>query len=200
MNIKAVGFDYGGVIGMHKPIMPRISEIINMPLEELKAIYFQHNKLANVGDISYRELWGIILAQTNKTKYLKEVLDYLVENGKADNNIQVINIIDELRNSGIKVGLLSNNTRSNGVVLREEGLDKHFDVFLISAEIGFQKPDPQAFNVLFEQLEMQPSETAYIDDTEQSLRGASDIGYHSILYKNAEQLRTDLVSLGVLKV
>ncbi len=200
MNIKAVGFDYGGVISMHKPMIPDISRIINFPLDDLKSVYFEHNKLSNLGDISYRELWEIILKQINKEQYFKNVVDYLVENGKAEINQQVIDIVEKLKQSGLKVGLLSNNTRSNGIFLKEEGLDKHFDTFLISAEIGFQKPDPQAYQVLFDKLGVSPSELVFIDDSPQSLRGADKIGYMPLLYKSAEQLRIDLISLDILKI
>jgi len=198
MNIKAVGFDYGGVIGIHQNVMPSISEILNMPLDEIRTVYFQHNHLGNVDSLPYEKVWEIVLNKLNRSEKHSEVVELLRARSGIDLNQDVLKIVDDIKASKLKIGLLSNNTRENGDRLRELGLDKHFDVFLISADIGYQKPSHEAFRIFFEQLGVTPRESVYIDDSAQSLKLAGEIGYHPILFKTADQLRNDLTELGIL--
>lgn len=198
MNIKAIGFDFGGVISTHQSVMPEISQITGVALEEIKTIYFANNKLANLGHMSYDELWEMLLGKLGKSDNLVEVLKHLAENSKADISHPVLDLIDELRSIGFKVGMFSNNTSENGNIMREEGIEKHFDVFLISADIGVQKPEPAAFYALFDALGVNPQESVYIDDSEHSLSLSEEIGYHPILFKSYDQLIDDLTQLGIL--
>lgn len=197
MSIKAIGFDYGGVIGIHKSVMLEISDLTQIPIQELRTEYFKHNQLSNVGDLSYPELWKLILHNLNKSEFADKVAEFVLANDTPVINTDVINLIDQLRQSNYKVGLLSNNTKQNGDLIRATGLDSHFDTFLISAEIGFQKPDPKAFEVLYNDLSVQPSELVFIDDSSKSLESATDIGYVPILFSDYQKLLEDLTNLGI---
>lgn len=198
MNIKAIGFDYGGVIGIHQNVMPDIAKILDMPIDQIRTTYFEHNHLANVDSLPYEQVWEIVLGKLNRSEKHSDVIELFRARANVEINQDVMKIIDGLRAQGLKIGVLSNNTKENGDKLREMGLDKHFDVFLISAEIGYQKPDREAFEILFKELDVKPEEAVYIDDSAQSLKLAEDIGYHPILFKSAEQLRVELDSLGLL--
>lgn len=198
MNIKAIGFDYGGVVGIHKSVMPEIAEVVGVSLEDLKTIYFQHNQLANTGGLSYPELWDKVLELLNKSEFVSQVHDLLKIYDTPDLNPEVVQLISELRSHNYLLGLLSNNTKENAINMRNEGIDQMFDTFLISAEIGYQKPTKEAYDVLFQNLGVMPNECVYIDDSPNSLKLADDIGFTPILFENATQLRGDLTKLGVL--
>ena len=197
-NFTAVGFDFGGVVGSKKHVMPGIAEITGVPLEQLRAAYFQNNKLANVDGMPYEKVWEIVIGQLNAMTKWQEVLAYLNENMTVELNSEVLKIAADLKTRGLKVGLFSNNTKANGEQLRAQGLEKYFDPFVISAEIGYQKPDPKAFQIFFEKMQVAPKRAIYIDDTEQSLSTVGEIGYYPILFKDAAQLRADLEPLGLL--
>lgn len=198
-KIKAIGFDYGGVVGVSKSVMPEISELINIPLQQIKEVYFQHNQLANVGGLSYKELWEKILVLIGKSEFTPQVIQIVSKYDKPDLNLDVVNLIEELREKGFKVGMLSNNIKEIANRMRQEGIAEMFDTFLISAEIGYQKPDKEAFEVLFKELDVKAEECVYIDDSPNSLRKADQIGYTPILFKNYKQLRSELINLKVLE-
>ena len=96
-----------------------------------------------------------------------------------------------------KVGLLSNNDIAAANRFRETGLTNHFDVVVVSAEIGYSKPHTKAFEIFIERLGVVANELIYIDDTEKSLVTAKEIGYHPVLFSNYDSLLYDLKSLGV---
>lgn len=199
MNIKAVGFDYGGVVGVHKSVMPDISSAINLPVDEIRTVYLKYNRLANVEGLSYQEVWKMALDDLGKGEFSDAVNKLLSVNDTIVLNEDVLNLVHELRSKGIRVGLLTNNTSQNGEALRKIGLADHFDSFFVSAEIGYQKPELEAFKVLFDSLGASFGESVYIDDAPSSLRFAGEIGYHPILFTSYDQLRKELISLGVLE-
>jgi FMN phosphatase YigB (HAD superfamily) len=72
------------------------------------------------------------------------------------------------------------------------------DVVIISAEIGYQKPHKEAFDILFGRLGLAPGQVIFVDDSAKSLEKASEIGYIPILFKDNEQLNDDLRKLGIV--
>lgn len=196
-DIRAVGFDYGGVIAIHKTVMPQIAQICGLSVDELKAEYFLHNHLANVGDLSYPEVWKLVVSNLGKSDRYNQIVKVLQVYDQPDLDERMIKLIDQLKNNNYKVGLLSNNTKANAHQLRQIGLDKHFDAFMVSAEIGHQKPNREAFMALFEALRVSPEQSIFIDDSSNSLRLASEIGFRPILFKSYEDLLQEFSELNI---
>jgi epoxide hydrolase-like predicted phosphatase len=196
---KAIGFDYGGVLNNSKPIMPGIAEITGMSVDEIRNYYLQHNHLANAGNMSYEDLWTKVMTDLGHADKAERVVDHLHKQHTIEMNQDMLALLDELRAQGYKTGLLSNNTKENGAKLRAEGLDKYFDVFIISGEVGLQKPSPEIFHLLCKELEVSPEELIFTDDSPSSLRQADEIGYYPILFKNYAQFRAELVVLKVIE-
>ena len=199
MTYTAIGFDWGGVLNGKpgKVFGEAVASILNVTFDEYRTAYFHHNTAFNTGEIDTRELWRRVLEELGKVDQLDEVLAFSTESHKDSPNLDVISLVDRLRDNGYKVGLLSNNTKENGEKIRASGLDRHFNVFHISAETGLTKPTPQAFDYFAEELGVTLNELIFIDDTEKSLSTASDIGFAPILFNNYEQLVSDLKQLGI---
>ena len=75
---------------------------------------------------------------------------------------------------------------------------KHFDTIIISAEVGMSKPDPQIFQLFAQQLGVETTELIFIDDSENSLISAKEVGYTPILYTGYEELEEQLQNLGII--
>ncbi|MFA4818472.1 MAG: HAD family phosphatase [Patescibacteria group bacterium] len=199
MNIRAIGFDYGGVIDDQPPgFMAGIAEILGVPLDELKKVYFHHNSLVNVDGVPYDKFWGIILEKLKKEKKSAEVLKYIASEQKTNIDPKMVELVDRLRTLGYKTGLLSNNSPENWSKIRQDVLGQHFDVVVISAEVGYQKPSSEIFNLFIKKLGVSPSELIFIDDSEQSLRLSQEIGFYPVLFKDYEDLIGRFVSLAIL--
>jgi epoxide hydrolase-like predicted phosphatase len=198
MKFRAIGFDYGGVIDERRGFMAGMAKILDTPLDKLKKIYYQHNQLVNVDGISYDEFWKIILDKINKKEKLAEVSNYIAAQKEAPINPQMVELVDHLRKSGYKVGLLSNNSRENGAKMRREGLDQHFDAMVVSAEVGLQKPSLEIFELFIKKLAVSPQEMIFVDDSEQSLLLSKKIGFYPVLFQNYDGLIENLASLGIL--
>ena len=106
-------------------------------------------------------------------------------------------MIQVLKNLNYKIGLLSNNYTSLRKELEDLKLAELFDSIVISAEVGCYKPQPEIFKILFNKIGVESSEVAFVDDTENSLKGANEIGYIPVLFTTNEKLKEDLKNLGI---
>jgi HAD superfamily hydrolase (TIGR01509 family) len=72
-----------------------------------------------------------------------------------------------LRERGAHVALLSNATDGAYVaaVARKLGWRDWFDPFVVSADIGFRKPRPEAFRAVLDRWPVSPAETAMVGDS-----------------------------------
>ena len=112
-------------------------------------------------------------------------------------NTELLSYLPQLKKLGLKTGIFSNANSILRERLRELDLLDVSDILVISGEIGFQKPHKEAFQVLFEKLELKPEEVVFVDDSPENLKKADEIGYIPILYKSNEQLKADLKALGI---
>ncbi len=201
MKYTAIGFDYGGVIE-GKPARffnEMVCRTLDISLPEYENVYFKHNRAHNNGGlISQNELWQRVINDIGKPEKLNTLLS-AIEDYKSDLsvNTNVLKLITRLRETGYKLGLLSNNSVSVAQKLRNDGVDKYFDSFVISAEVGLMKPDKQIFNYFCSDLAVDPSELVYIDDSEKSLSTAVQCGYTPVLFNTYTDLVQQLQTLGV---
>lgn len=193
---KAIGFDWSGVVFFHPASYPQaIKEFFGIEREEFQKIYFQYNHLLNTGNYDARDAWTKILSHFGKETQAHDFVTYLEELPQGKIHTEMMDLVVELKAKGYRVGLFSNNSLSGAKEARTFGIDTIFDVTLFSAEIGFMKPQAEAFGTLAKMLGVHLSELIFIDDSQKSLEGASDIGYTPILYKDMNQLQNELKKL-----
>jgi HAD superfamily hydrolase (TIGR01509 family) len=200
MKYKAVGFDWGGVLN-GKPgkfFGQKVSELLGTTHEKYLEAYFHHNKKINRGEVTWEELWSLVLTELGQPNKVQEVMKISQEFNADNLNQDILDLVDKLRTLGYKVGLLSNNTHEKAAMMREKGLDKHFDVFHISAETALVKPEPEAFRYLADELGIEIRELVFIDDSEKSLSTSRECEFTPILFESYEQLENELTKLGIL--
>lgn len=70
-----------------------------------------------------------------------------------------------------------------------------FDEFIVSAEVGVAKPQPEAFYLTCQRLGVKPDEAIFIDDIPGFCHVASEVGMHAIHYESNEQIRSEVEAL-----
>lgn len=108
---------------------------------------------------------------------------------------ELLNLIRSQLLGKYKLAVISNAGR--GALDKKLSKEKQalFDAMIVSAEVGLVKPDPAIFAFTCEKLAVDPTETVFIDDHEEYLEGARSLGIKTILYKNFEECRDQLVQL-----
>jgi 2-haloacid dehalogenase len=73
-----------------------------------------------------------------------------------------------------------------------------FDGIVVSGFEGVIKPDPRIFRILCERHGVSPESAVFIDDVAANAAAASALGIHGIHFRSPDQLRRELVAVGLL--
>ncbi len=76
-------------------------------------------------------------------------------------------------------------------------LEDLFDLFVSSCFVGICKPDERIYRLALDLSQRKADECCFIDDRPGNVEAAAKVGMRTVLMKGAEQLRRDLLELGV---
>lgn len=187
--IKAIIFDCFGVV-----VADALEGIINelgLPTEERDQI-LQLVIAANRGEIA-PEVYRTAVA--NKLGITESEYVDKIKSGEVKNE-PLLDYIQSLK-PHYKIGLLSNVSSLESLESRfaEGELKKYFDVVVASSQIGYAKPEAQAYEITASQLDVRLTECIMIDDRQDYCQGAIGTGMQAIQYESLEQLKADLNKL-----
>ncbi len=92
-----------------------------------------------------------------------------------------VEVLDELRRRGYKLGLISVCSEEVPVAWRETPLAERFDATTFSAECGLMKPEPDIYLQTTEALAVEPADCLYVGDgANDELPGAERVGMRAI--------------------
>jgi HAD superfamily hydrolase (TIGR01509 family) len=112
-----------------------------------------------------------------------------------ENDQELLDYILQLKQM-YKIGLLSNASAGRmQEIFGKEELLSHFDAVVASGEIGYAKPEAQAYEIIADRLGVRLDECIFTDDREEYCEGARAVGMQAILYQNFAQFRRELESL-----
>lgn len=93
----------------------------------------------------------------------------------------VVEAVAELQSRGIKVAVLSNSWGSTPFdPYARFQLGDHYDVIVISDQVGLRKPDPEIFALTLTRLELTGERCVYVDDVARYLPAARELGMATI--------------------
>lgn len=202
--IKAVIFDYGGVIKEAHGLFVDIADLYKLPKEyvlnkreEIKPVIHQFDK----GLLSEENFWekiSEILGHPIPEDITKIVREVVRETYRKDFGFfpAMLEFNKELRGRGIKTAVLSNILIFQAEVIREKEGYKDFDEIILSYEEGLRKPeDLDFYHLAPKRLGVKPEECIFIDDKEENLPSAQSIGIRTVLFKNSQQAIKDVYSI-----
>ena len=184
--IKAIIFDCFGVL-----VTDSLDAIINsndlseIQRDEIKSYVTAANK-GSISVAEYRSEVANILNMEHKD------LNSAIKNGEIkDENL--LEYIRELKKE-YKIGLLSNVTSMDSLKSRfaENELEDNFDVVVASGQIGYAKPEAEAYEITVDKLGVFLSECVMIDDREEYVNAAVGIGMKGIVYTGMIDLKKEL--------
>nr|MBN1229275.1 HAD family phosphatase [Anaerolineae bacterium] len=181
----AVIFDWGGVLMRTEDYSFRSQwdARLALPSGGVERILLHSGiwEKAQLGHVSLEDYWDTI------SKILKITPDQLADlradfyNGdRLDQTLLLL--IEELREKGIAIGLLSNNTSDLADTLLDLGIENRFDATIISANIGVMKPADDAYHAILRKLQILPQNALFIDDFPQNVEGARAVGMNAMHY------------------
>ena len=95
---------------------------------------------------------------------------------------QATQVLTQLKDQGYQLAIVSNgghDTRLN--TIRGLGIETYFDEIISSGLVGFNKPQPEIFQITAERLGVQPAQCLYIGDHPiNDVQGATEAGMHAL--------------------
>lgn len=109
-------------------------------------------------------------------------------------------LIERLRNSGQRLGLLSNTNPIHWRFFmdgRYPLLPAAFDVALGSFHLGSMKPDATIYHSAAERFGVPAERIFFTDDRPENVEGACECGWDAVVFTEAESLERELSARGV---
>lgn len=198
--IKAIVFDYGNVIARfdHLLFFKRMFPFSSMTVAEIQDEARREPNLIvsyETGLISSDEFAAQVVKRLKLSvpkQEFKESFTDIFERFPA-----TVQLIQQLKSS-YRLGLLSNTNEWHfEAEIKTIDVFPLFDSVTLSFKLGAMKPSEILYRDALDKLGMQADECVYIDDIEEYVRAAQNIGFHAICYTSHEQLVSSLLSLGV---
>jgi len=195
-KIKAIIFDIGGVLALDAPkyFMGELSIKRDIPVDDLVTAWRKYWVRFKLGEITEDEFWtsfaGELLIKEPQEQLVQELKDmirlFLVPND------DVFNYAKSLK-SKFKIGILSNTTKEWVTYHNEHfQLDADFDAAVYSCAVHAVKPEKHIYEVVVTKLGVKPDQCVFVDNHERNLGTAKELGMHTVLFKNLDQLKSDL--------
>jgi len=194
--IKGIIFDFGGVFTKVKKLFrdfaKEFAPIYNIDEEELRKkaldVWFELRTEQNGPKDFWSELCKALQIRRGRleddfkrfTGYRVDLHDYVLNNLKGK----------------YKLGLLSNHVRTwlEEVIIEKE-FSSLFDSIITSYDIQIAKPNKAIYLISLMQLTLKAEETVYVDDMEENVEMAREIGMKGILFKDFESFKKELETL-----
>jgi len=198
--IKAICFDLDGLYFTNKGKKAFHQVLVDLSRDESKVIYVLYKSPEMLdfvtNKMSEQQFWDFV------RNYLKislsdiEFRNLWVKEYEVDSKIK--KLIRKLKADGYIICTCSNNN-----IARVEALQnkfkflQDFDVTVFSYKTGFVKPQREMFKVLIEKCGLPAKEIIYSDDNPDRIKGASELGINTFVYKDQVQFVEELIRLGV---
>jgi epoxide hydrolase-like predicted phosphatase len=109
---------------------------------------------------------------------------------------EMVKFVHDLKARQLQVGLLSNVIPYTMNQIREHCVYDNFDFTILSAEVGYGKPDPEIYQLALDKLPgIRPEEIIFIDDQERFLVPARTLGIHTVAAVDPTQIIAETESL-----
>lgn len=143
-----------------------------------------HPELDHDEEIWIRFTEDIVRGMGGAGPHVREIAEAITDGWLHSENFELYDdalpVLAQLRESGLKIGLVSNTSRDLDAFVRHFALD--VDAWISSGVHGKVKPSPTIFKACLELLELRPEEAAMIGDSPaDDVDGARALGMQAFL-------------------
>jgi putative hydrolase of the HAD superfamily len=105
-----------------------------------------------------------------------------------DPNPPMIELMRELKASGYRMAMLTNNVREWEPLWRSMlPVDEIFETVVDSGFVGCRKPESRIYSLTLERIRMQPTSCLFVDDVQVNCEGAERAGIAAVHFRDNEQ-------------
>lgn len=200
-TIRAVIFDFGEVLSYPPPpeTITAMANLFAVTPAKFREFYYAERYRYDRGEISGQQYWSAI-ARDAGTQLTPEHIAWLRRTDVAmwsNMNPQMLRWAAQLRAQGLRTAVLSNMHPDMTKAVRAEFTwSADFHCFVLSAELGLAKPDPQIFQHCLDCLKVGANEALFIDDKPRNTCAAEELGIAGICADSPAAIRQQLQAAG----
>ena len=196
--IKNIIFDLGGVcLSDHWAYTQRLefSQHFHLDPEKTELYHRKHAEAINRGVLSQEKyFYGLFLDQGGLA-LVSEAIQYLQDKNQAYD--EVLTFIQNLKGKFMLFALTNEIKEAGEYRIKKFELLNYFQSVYVSGSIGFSKPNPLAYLYVLQENNLDPTETIYVDNQENNLVPAKQLGMTTIHFTDFVCMQEILASLGV---
>jgi putative hydrolase of the HAD superfamily len=152
------------------------------------------------GTVDSREYYRDVLAKLSVDVDMK-LIDEIIEtdfNSWKYINMETVALMEDVKKAGYTLGILSNMPHDFLAWARENlPVFSLPQVGLFSCEVNLVKPEEAIYQQLLSMLGAKGEEVVFFDDKIENIKGAEAVGINGFVWKDVENARRELSSLGV---
>jgi putative hydrolase of the HAD superfamily len=201
MNIKAVVFDYGGVISFtpDAEAEEKLAGLTGLSAETLNDLNRKYRGEYDRGTWDGRAYYKYILSQAGLSpdEGSLEGIARTDSDGWKRINGETVALMRDIKAAGFRVGILSNMphdflawARKNIPVFGE------VDAAVFSCEYNLVKPEAAIYEKLREKIGLEYGEIVFFDDLPDNIQKAGELGINGFVWKGPAAAREQLKKIG----
>lgn len=192
---RHIFFDIGGVLGSNgwdREQRSRAVEQFGLTADDFQCRHEEVVGEWEEGRITIDEYLDIAVFHCQREFTRRQFVDFMF--AQSVPNEPVVGFARELtRESRFTLMTLNNEADElNRHRIQKFGISDVFEAFLSSCWLGVRKPTQRFFSRALAIAQADPATSLFIDDREQNIAPARVLGMGTILFKSAEQLRSEL--------
>lgn len=198
--IKHIIFDIGGVFIKFKGGVGVNFLTTNFGISESKAKEIWENKrqIMLIGEKTFEEVVSDLKKELSNNIPTEKLINNFKKDYSAKKNmlnIFLISLLKELEKK-YQIHVLSNRIDLSDNLV-ETYIYPRFKRLFISHVEKMKKPNKEFYLHALKKIKSKPEEAIFIDDTEENVKAAIELGINGIIYQNMKQLKKDLRKLKI---
>ncbi|WP_010258191.1 HAD family hydrolase [Treponema primitia] len=200
--IRGVVFDYGKVISFppEDRVMEKMAALAGMDIEKFETLLWPYRAEYDRGTISGLEYYRFFLSKGGVSlddETLRKIHALDLESWSRI-NADTVRLMEDIKNAGYKLGILSNMPHDFLAIARER-----YPVFslphggIFSCESASIKPEEKIYRDLFAALSLEPEELVFFDDMPVNIDKACSLGMRGFVWQDPDIARETLRGLSI---
>ena len=194
-RISHIFFDIGGVLGSNGWDREQRESAVNHFGLNPEDFQWRHEEVVGEweeGRLTLDEYLDIAIFYTDRDFSREQFKDFM--RSQSVPNEAAISIARALALEPRYTLMTLNNESEDLNIYRIDrfGISEIFEAFISSCWLGVRKPIRRFYNRALGIAHVDPQKSLFIDDRQQNLTPAKSLGMNVLLFKSAEQLRSDL--------
>jgi len=191
IKVRAVVFDYGNVLSLDQApdAAARMAQLCGLADNVFAERYWERRLDYDRADLSGKAYWESVVRERSDL-LTPNVLDELYGvdgEGWGRPNLPMLRWVEQLREAGIRVAVLSNMPAEVSVFLvKNRKWLSGYDPLIFSCDVRSVKPEQEIYRYCVERVGLTPEEILFLDDKQINVDAARRSGMHSLVFETVE--------------